>query len=100
MIEQPQQEFKKSRKEGRHHGIHGQQIVKQCNVVEPTKLHSCRCEDVIIVDNIADIGDNDIWLKMSKVTLHIGDRKQLTMIGSPLNDKHISCTDVTKTLIS
>ena len=90
VIEQPQLEFKRFRKEGRHHGIHGQQIVKQCSVAEPTKLHSRRCEDVIVVDNTTDIDDSDIWLKMCKVTLHIGDRKQLAMIGSPLNDKHIN----------
>ena len=67
VAEQPQQEFKKSRKENRHHGIHGQ-ISKQCSVAEPMQLHSCSCEDVIIID-IADIDDSDIWLKMCcKVT--------------------------------
>ena len=81
MIEQP---HKKPRKESRHHE---QQIVKQA---EPTEPHSLGCENVIIIDNIADIDDTDIWLKMCKVTLFIADRKQLTTVGSPLNDKHIN----------
>ena len=81
VIEQP---HKKPRKESRHHE---QQIVKQA---EPTEPHSLGCENVIIIDNIADIDDTDIWLKMCKVTLFIADRKQLTTVGSPLNDKHIN----------
>ena len=52
--------------------------------------HSSACEGVIIVDNSDIIDDNDIWLKTCKITLLIADRKQLTAIGSPLNDKHIN----------
>ena len=39
---------------------------------------------------MADIDDTDIWLKMCKVTLFIADRKQLTTVTSPFNDKHIN----------
>ena len=59
------------------------------SMVEPTKQSSA-CEGVIIVDNSDIIDDNDIWLKTCKITLLIADRKQLTAIGSPLNDKHIN----------
>ena len=60
-------------------------------MAEPTKQHSTAREDIIVVDDCADIdnNDNDIWLNTCKITLFIADRKQLTSIGSPLNDKHI-----------
>ena len=57
-----------------------------------TKQHSTAREDIINVDNCADIdnNDNDIWLKTCKITLFIADRKQLSSSGSPLNDKDIN----------
>ena len=94
VIEQPQQwdiKLEKPREQqNRHPGIHEQQNTKQHSVAEPTKQHSSGCEDVIVVDNFADIDDNDIWLKTCKITLFIADRKQLIAVGSPLNDKHIN----------
>ena len=69
-------------------------------MAELTNLHSCRCEDVIIVNNIVDIDNSDICLNTCKVTLCIGDRKQLTMTGSPLNGKHINLAKCTKASIS
>ena len=63
-------------------------------MAELTNLRSCRCEDVIIVNNIVDIDNSDIGLNTCKVTLRIGDRKQLTMTGSPLNGKHINLAKV------
>ena len=63
-------------------------------MAELKNLHSCRCEDVIIVNNIVDIDNSDICLNICKVTLRIGDRKQLTMTGSTLNGKHINLTKI------
>ena len=94
VIEQPQQwdiKLEKPREQqNRHSSIHEQQNTKQYSVAEPIKQHSNGCEDVIVVDNFADIDDNDIWLKTCKITLFIADRKQLIAVGSPLNDKHIN----------
>ena len=86
VIEQPPQcnaELKKPREQQTRHQ-------NAYSVAEPTKQHSGACEGVIVVDSFADIDDNDIWLKTCKITLFIADRKQLTAIGSPLNDKHIN----------
>ena len=78
MTEQPQQGGNPEKRIDTMVCIHGQ-ISKQCSVAEQTQLHSCRCEDIIIIDDIADIDDSDIWLKICKVILNIGDRKELTM---------------------
>ena len=91
VIEQPPQcktDLKKPKEQ------HEQQISNQNvkGMAELTKQHSTACEDIIVIDDCADINnnDNDIWLKTCKITLFIADRKQLTSIGSPLNDKHIN----------
>ena len=44
----------------------------------------------LIIEDDADLDDNKMQLKMSKITLLISDRKILTSVGSPLNDKHIN----------
>ena len=49
------------------------------SMAESINLHSCRCEVVIIVNNTIDIDNSDICLNLCKVTLHNGDRKQLTI---------------------
>jgi len=44
----------------------------------------------LITEDDADLDDNEMRLKMCKVTLLISDRKILTSVGSPMNDKHIN----------
>ena len=91
VIEQPPQcktDLKKPKEQ------HEQQVRHQNanGMAKPTKQHSTAHEDIIVVDNCADIdnNDNDIWLKTHKITLFIADRKQLTSSGSQFNDKHIN----------
>jgi len=37
----------------------------------------------LIIEDDADLDDNEMWLKMCKITLLISDRKILTSVGSP-----------------
>ena len=48
----------------------------------------------LIIEDDADLDDNEMWLKMCKITLFISDRKILTSFGSPLNDKHINLAQI------
>ena len=48
----------------------------------------------ITIEDDADLDDNEMWLKMCKITVLISDRKILTSVGSPLNDKHINLAQI------
>ena len=48
----------------------------------------------LIIEDDADLDDNEMWLKMCKITLLISDRKILSSVGSPLNDKHINLAQI------
>ena len=82
IIEHPQHQWNMEKPREQHN--------KQCSMAEPTKEQSSGCENIIVVDSFGDINDNNIWLKTCKITLLIEDRKQLSAVGSPLNDKHIN----------